>query len=319
MYRKRIIIIAAVIVLITALVGGVLMLFMKTENRDLYNTDHKFRKDITLEELRSVKEKHGPLVRVEFYTGGGMEGGSEGITLFYDREGNALIETSRASEHSFPLAVRTYSADPDSFVILKKLAEKDNLPVWKDLPFDDEYIELDGPSSSLRLIFDDSGIGGNMRVSCNISYENVMPEGGGAILRNFTDTLSSYIRPENLKDAYLLYNGKRINTGRNAGSTDDEIGTIVSGYWLSENGEMFLYNYGLGEDLEFRKKAGSGWEDAVFAVKEIVHSPYEDADCSWHAVLEDDRGHPWIMYAGAAQLVLKRTDGKETVIMNREG
>ena len=308
------------IIAVLLLFAGGIMWKMRSGSADIYDEDHKLRKTVTLEQLRSIEVSHGPLIGVRYSHGGGMQGDSNLIELSRDKDGRAMIRTSHAGEHSFSLIVHEYSVDEQIFDVLRERIDRDNLSAWADLPFDEEHIVLDGPSTSIGLIFDDTETGGYRQSSSWINYDNVMPEGGYDILNEFVSLLRSYIHKENLRDAYFMDDGKRITTGRETDNTDEEISALVSGYWLCSDGdeERQIYSYGLYETVEIMVLGNEERRDEVLTVKETNHEPYEDADTGWYVSLLDEDGASWVMYTEGMQLVIRRTDGSVIRRFDRE-
>lgn len=290
-------------------------------SRSLYDSDHKFRKDITLDELRSVEVSHGPLMGVEYSHGGGMQGDTYYLELYRGPDESPAIRTTRAAEHSFSLIVEEYRADPQAFDALREKIDSDNLSVWSDLPFEDEFIALDAPSTAIKLIFDDTEYGGGARSSSWISYENVIPEGGRPILNDFAAQLKSYIHKEDLLDAYFVDKGERIMTGRDTDNTEEEISALLSGSWFysGDGEERRIYSYGLRETVEESVIAGDTRRDDVFTAAEPVHEPYEDADTGWYVPLQAEDGTDWVMYTEGVELVIRRADGSAVRRYERQG
>ncbi len=301
--------------LIILLLGG-LMVFLKFSRHSLYDSDHKFRKDITLKQLRSVESRHGDLIGVRYSHGGGMNGDTDTTELFRDENGKAVIRKSTAAFHSFPLLVREYSADDAAFDDLRTLIDRDNLSVWKDLPAS-EYIVYDAPSTHITMIFDDSQIGGSWYESCTVSFDDVIPEGGRDILRNFTSSLFSYISPDRKIREYFEIDGEPVEVGKETENTTAEILSLLSGNWSTGDNELLFYNFGLDDELSFLRKTGDEYTELHYKSNEIVSVPWNEADCGWYVSLEDDEGTGWVLYIEGISLVLKKCDGSEQYIFER--
>jgi hypothetical protein len=125
-----------------------------------YGEDGKLRKDVTLEEIRSIEKVYGDLIEVSYFHGGGMEGSSHDAMLTKEEDGSCLVKTRDAGSFSFPHIMREYKTDGSVFTDLQQLIEKDNLALWEDLPFDEEFMVMDAPSTHLSLIYDESASGG---------------------------------------------------------------------------------------------------------------------------------------------------------------
>ena len=301
--------------------GGLIMTGLFSCARPLYDSNHKFRKDVTLKELQSVEVSHGPLTGVQYSHGGGMQGDTNLIELYRDSDGRAVIKTSHAAEHSFSLIEKEYTADEQLFDALRERIDRNNLSVWEDLPFDEEHIALDGPSTSIGMYFDDSETGGYRREYCRISYDNVIPEGGYEILNEFVETLRAGIHEENLLSSGFVYNGSRIVTGRDTDNTDAEISALVSGYWTCKDSgtEYLIYNYGLYDRVDVTAVKDQDRSEMNFTVADTIHEPYEDADTGWHVLMRDEQGKEWAMYTEGMQLVLRRTDDSVCLRFERQG
>jgi hypothetical protein len=301
--------------------GGLIMTGLFSCARPLYDSDHKFRKDVTLKELQGVEVTHGPLIGVSYSHGGGMQGDTNLIELYRDSDGRAMIKTTSAAEHSFSLIEKEYTADEQLFDALRERIDRNNLSVWEDLPFDEEHIALDGPSTSIGMYFDDSETGGYRREYCRISYDNVIPEGRYDILNEFAETLCSGIHEENLLSSGFVYDGSRIVTGRDTDNTDAEISALVSGYWACKDSgtEYLSYNYGLYDTVDVDVINDPDRSEMNFTVAETVHEPYEDADTGWHVLMRDEQDEEWAMYTEGMQLVLRRTDDSVCLRFDRRG
>ena len=307
--------------LLMILTGGVLMPGLSSCKKPLYDSNHKFRKDVTLEELRGVEVSHGPLTGVQYSHGGGMQGDTNLIELYRDKDGRAMIRTSHAAEHSFSLIEKEYTADEQLFDALRERIDRNNLSVWEDLPFDEEHIALDGPSTSIGMYFDDSETGGYRREYCRISYDNVIPEGRYEILNEFAETLQSGIREENLISSGFVYDGSRIVTGRDTDNTDMEISALVSGYWVcNDSGTQYIiYSYGLRDTVDVDVINDPGRSEMSYTVTDTIHEPYKDADTGWHVLLRDENDSEWVIYTEGMQLVLRRTDDSVCLRFDRRG
>lgn len=305
--------------MVLTMAAGLLSCGKSPEVRDLYDSENRFRSDITLEEIRSLPCEHGDLIGVMHYEGGGMEGGSHGLELSRQEDGSGLAVTRSAGSHVFPLVVREYRTDGEVFAALQELADRDKLALWEDLP-EEEFLALDAPSESLTLVYDDSALGGSSYNTFRISYDNVFPQGGGAVLQDFLNTIQAFVSSGDLMDQYFLINGERVVTGRDTDNTDDEIGTLVSGYWLETEEEtgMLLFGYGLEETLDFRMRTEDTYGDFPLTFREIVHRPWEEGRCGWYVSLEDDEGSPWVLYIEDMSMILCSEDGTSRHVLERQ-
>ena len=289
----------------------------KTEN--YYGEDGKLRKDITLEEIRKIEHDYGDLLGVSYYNGGGMEGSSHDTMLEKQKDGSCLIQTRDAGSFSFPFIVREYKTDGAVFAKLEALIEKDNLALWDSLPFDDEFMVLDAPSTSLYLYYDESKTGGYSYTSYSIHYDNVIPEGGGSILQEFTRVMFAEISPENLTDTYFEIDGTAVRTGRDDSLTDEQVYALFGGYWRETGKEdaVVIYTYGLEETLEVTIPEDGSYRDKILTCQEIVHTPWKEADASFHVLMRDEEGEDWVLYIENCAMVLERADGSEVHILER--
>ena len=285
-----------------------------------YGEDGKLRKDVTLEEIRSIEKVYGDLIEVSYFHGGGMEGSSHDTMLTKEKDGSCLIRTRDAGSISFPRIIREYTADGSVFTELQQLIEKDNLALWEALPFDEEFMVMDAPSTHLTFIYDESAQGGYSYKSYTIDYDNVLPEGAGDILRSFTTAMLSGISPENLRDEYFEIDGERVRTGRDADLTDMQISGLVSGYWRETGTDtgISLYTFGLGDTLEYTLPEDGLYTEKFLTVRETVRAPWKDADTSFYVSLEDEEGQAWVMYLEKLSLILEREDGSEMHLLERQ-
>lgn len=284
-----------------------------------YGEDGKLRKDVTLEEIRGIDHAYGDLIGLSYFHGGVMEGSSHDVMLTKDRGGFCCITTRDAGSVTFPRIIRIYRADGSVFSDLQALIGKDNLALWADLPFEDEFMVMDAPSTSINLYYDDSAQEGRSYASYTIRYANVMPEGASDILREFTRAMFSAISPENMTDAYFEIGGEAVRPGRDQSLTDDQISALMGGYWkeikkedgtenAAEDG-ITIYSWGLGDNLEYSQAEDGTYTEKVLTVGKIVHSPWKDADSSFYITLEDQKGDAYVLYIEGMTLVLEREDG----------
>jgi len=265
------------------LAGGFLM-FGNQFKKPLYDADGKLKKDVKIEELLKIETEHGKLVSVSFSRGGSMNGETFYMSVF-EEEGQLLFERSSSSQYSFPIRVWKYQTDTDALDQLRNYIDRYNLSVWKDLPFDEEMIALDGPSTSISMVFDDSKVGGSMREFCTISYDDVIPEGGYPILNDFVSLLSSFGKEEQFLETYLDVDGRKIYTGRQIENSEEEIELLLEGCWRSRDGQYTFYNYSMDYPYEFLPKDG---EKIEYSIGQIIHEPYDDYDSSWYVEIKDE-------------------------------
>lgn len=285
-----------------------------------YGEDGKLKKDITLEEIRSIDMVYGDLIGIFYFHGGSMEGSSHDVMLTKEEDGSCIIKTRDAGSISFPHIMREYRTDGSVFTNLQHLIEKDNLAVWEALPFDEEFMVLDAPSTHLTLLYDESASGGYAYKSYTIDYDNVLPEGDGDILRSFTGAMLSGISPENLTDEYFEMDGEPVRTGREAELTDSQISALVSGYWRESGTDtgISLYSFGLGDTLEYTCPEDGLYTEKNLTVRETVCAPWKEADTSFYVSLEDQEGQAWVMYLEKLSLILEKEDGSELHLLERQ-
>ena len=274
-----------------------------------YEEIDKYDRNISLKQLQAVKVTHGPLTEVSLYTGGGMLGDSDSDRIVTD-SGELYYIKESSPQHNIPLRGYQYRLkDAEALTKLREVIDRYNLSVWDKLPFDDENIALDAPSSSISMVFDDTETGGRGRASSRISYDNVIPDGGYDVLKEFKDMFSAVIREKELTETYLVYDGEKLYSGREIANADEEAELFLSGYWRSVRMEVYrdgaepeiteytgdsCYNFdyspGWGE-LELRAYQLED-DNRSYTFKEIVHEPIADCDSSWHAVFQSGEEDP---------------------------
>ncbi|MBO4879808.1 MAG: hypothetical protein J5544_06070 [Clostridia bacterium] len=291
----------------------------KTDPRSLYSGG-KLKKKVTLEQLRSFCVPHGELTAVIYSHGGGMNGDRFVLSLSHDRKrgGEPILRKESSPDNEIPLRVHLYSAEEELFSRLRRLIDENNLTAWKDLPFDEEMVALDAPSTSISLTFNDLAVGGEKYEYCTISYENVVPDGGFVVLREFVALLSEAAREENLIETFLLDDHEQpIYTGRNIANTDEQAAALITGYWDAEevvaNGDpdtarRFAEDeapscscFGFKEKAELRCPDENGkFRTTEYTILGVRHEPVGGHDCSWHIVLEDpaDKANVYLTFSG---------------------
>ncbi|MBQ6478159.1 MAG: hypothetical protein IJI44_02190 [Erysipelotrichaceae bacterium] len=304
-----------ILILLVILTGGVLVFgFLKPR---------ELTKRTTIEQLKKIKSEHGPLLTVSYSHGGGMNGDSFSETIRTEKDGRTVLEVRQSSEHWIPIRVWEYMIeDEDVYPKLRAYIDEYNLSVWEDLPFDEEMIALDAPSSSIHLSFNDEAYGGSRLESCSISYENYVPDGGYEVLNGFVSLIESYRRDEDLIQTYLDVDGEKIFTGREIENSDEEIAELIKGYWGSEKlgddgySAYSLYTSPYDEEMELYQRGG---DRIVLQTKETVHEPLSAYDSSWYLILQDEND-PDSLYSLTIEkekLYLEKP-GEETIIFNRQ-
>lgn len=274
-----------------------------------YEDIDEFSKKVTLSQLKKVTVEHGPLVEAGISTGGGMLGDSDSSSLGLESDGQIIYTSETSPMHNIP--IRGYRYLVKDQTILDRLGEyikENNLSVWDKLPFDDEFIALDAPSTSIKMIFNDEAVGGSKRSYHRISYDNVIPEGGSKILEGFNDLYYGALKDIELLETYLLYDGEKIYSGRNIENTDDEAKLFLIGFWRSTDQIKTLTN-GTKQETEFTDEYYhfdySGWDDEItiqaykldaeektYKFDSIVHEPLSDCDSSWYVRFVSEEEEP---------------------------
>ena len=292
-----------IVLLILLVIGGIIM-FPKLFHKSLYDKNGEFRKDVTLKDLYSVEAEHGELLSVSYSHGGGMNGESYHTDIAYDKEGNLYGEKGVSAAHYIPIRIYRYRIDPDALNKCRKYIDQYNLTVWDKLPFDEEHIALDAPSTHIRMVFDDSEHGGYRREGYNISYDNVVPEGGYEILNGFATLIGKEFREENIYETCIKVDGDDVFTGRDIENTDEEKRAFLTGYWESiekrEGNEVTVYDdkgyywfdFGYGDELELCAY-GFNDERKTYVLDRFLEEPLEYYDSSWTALFtEQDSDTP---------------------------
>lgn len=289
--KKTIIII--VVIIIALIIGGVFVFGNK------YNPDKKLSKHTTLKQLYSLKVEHGELKGVSYFHGGGMLGETYRMEI-KNEDGKIIGRIAESGAHYIPERVYEYKVSEDALIKAREYIDKYNLSVWDALPFNEDEIVLDGPSTSIYLVFDDSAVGGYKYSSSTISYENVVPKGGYDILNGFVELISNNFKKENFVRTYLDVDGKQIFTGKDIENSDEEIGQLLTGYWQAEKETTYVdgnaqekpidgdhyyyidysYSFSDNEEIELRT-VGINEINKTYKLNKPVHEKYEDYDCSW--------------------------------------
>ena len=278
-------------------IGGIIM-FPKLFSKSLYQKNGEFRKDVTLKDLYSVEAKHGELLDVFYSHGGGMNGETYYNEIAYDKDGNLIGEKGVSAAHYIPIRVYRYRLDPQILQDCRRYIDEYNLSVWEKLPFDDEFIVLDGPSTHIRLVFDDSEYGGYRRESCNISYEDVIPEGGYEILNGFATMIGKELKEENLYETCIKIDGKDVYTGRDIENSEEEIRAFLMGYWRSirqiegetvnefDDDQFYWFDFSFSDEVELCRY-GSDEVRRTYVLDSILQEPLEDYDSSWRVTFTE--------------------------------
>ena len=241
-------------------------------------------KEITVADLQKVKVDYDRLLEASFNVMGGMEDCHRKIYLKLE-EGIPVYIEEITGDRSLPIRViKCTLKDETIFSELEQYIREYNLPAWDDLPFDDEMIALDAPSTYINLLYDNSAIGGYRETSYTISYDDKIPEGGYDILNKLRDRIASGKDESMMIETYLLpdidNDEKRIYTGKEIGNTDEEIQELLRGFWNSDENGTYLDMY--------RFEDGLSYMDEAYHLKKIVHENLNGLDSSWYAVFESE-------------------------------
>lgn len=295
-------------------------------HRKNYADIKEFPKDITVSRLQEYEVRHGDLLRVSYSTGGGMEGETHSETLAFDESGSLIFAVQSSPSHSIPVRVRTYAiADADIMTKLRKYIDTYNLSVWEKLPFDDEMIALDAPSTDIALVFDDTAYGGNSYHTCRISFDNVIPEGGWDILNGLVSLLRSCAAGSEMTDTYVLSDGNEVRTGRDISNSDEEIAALITGFWRSEkrithdaqgireiefrDDACYLLDlWGIPEEIDLRAYQMPDDEDCTFSDARIVQEAPGEYDSSWYITASHASETLTLTVAGDT-MYIERTSG----------
>ncbi len=292
------------------IMGGIMLTLTScfSGEKKYEDIDH-FSKKVTLSQLKKVTVEHGPLIEADISTGGGMLGDSNRNSLKLDPDGQIYYTAEKSPMHSIP--IRGYRYLVKDQTVLDRLNEyisENNLSVWDKLPFDDEFIALDAPSTTIRMVFNDESVGGYRWSSHVISYDNVIPKGGSEILDGFNDLFYGAFKDTELLETYILYDGQNVYSGRDIENTDDEAQHFLMGFWRSIR-QVKTLSDGTKEETVFQKENYnfdfSGWEDTItlsayliddeektYRMDSIVHEPLADCDSSWYIRFVSDGEEP---------------------------
>ena len=239
-------------------------------------------KEITVADLQKIAMSYDRLLSVSANVAGGMADTHQVSCLQLADDVPVYIE-EYTNDHSLPIRVCKYSVENETvWEEVNALIKEYNLPAWKDLPFDDEFIVLDAPSTYIKLTYDNSAVGGWKHASYSIDYDNKIPKEGYDILNQLRDMLKACKNEERMIETYLMLmddgNESRIYTGRDIDNSDEEIEELLRGYWKNEDSYLYMY----------RIEDGFHFGDYDYVLKGFVHEPINDADASWHAVFEHE-------------------------------
>ena len=159
----------------------------------------------TLKEVRSLREKHGPLIAVNwaYHASGMMMGDVSSNELDLRRNGGKLQLTHRKMDAYCPIVISIYEAEESLLEQLQAISDRENLPAWDHLKVDPDkrLMVLDfSSSSSIQLVYDDSDIGSIPRFHSNIDEEAVNQQDGDDVYDEIIDLLKKACRVENLKE-----------------------------------------------------------------------------------------------------------------------
>ena len=265
----------------------------------------------TLEELKARPVQYEGLDGVYYSHGGGMEGSSHSVELKKDEDGKILVIYSDRSDPGMADRVKVYESGNDHIIEeLDEIVKEYNLSVWDDLPEPEEYA-LDAPSTGLSLYFVPQK-GDKYRSSMHIDYDDIFPKGGYEVLNGFMKKVYECAQNGVLINTYLEdYNGNRIYTGRDVENNEEEMMELIKGSWENGNARVYIYYDDEPETVNFRSD-----ERKEYTLKEIVHEPLDDNDCSWYKVYVNKVDEEDLLYLtmNAYQLYAKDGNGNEMLL-----
>ncbi|MBQ6559537.1 MAG: hypothetical protein IJL85_01770 [Erysipelotrichaceae bacterium] len=242
------------------------------------------KKEITVADLQKVEMAYDRLLEVSFNVMGGMEDTHQKRYLKLE-EGVPVYIEEITGDRSLPIRVNKYSVADEA--ILDRMSEyirEYNLPAWSELPFDDEMIALDAPSTYIYMLYDNSAIGGYKETSFTISYDDKIPQEGYPILQKLRDDLTSNRDESRLMETYLLSDindpEHRIYTGKDIINSDEEIQELLRGFWDNKQNGTYLNMYRFEDGLSVMGE--------TYDLKEIVHDNLNDLDSSWYAIFKSE-------------------------------
>ena len=219
---------------------------------------------------------HGKLKSVSYVSGGGMEGGTDDAELSVTEDGMVQLKTTYSEAHMFPLLVCTYEAEEALMQEIAEWIDTYHLCAWSQLP-KSEIEVLDAPTTSLIMRFDDHH-------TYSISDDKEIPDGGGKILGHVEQLIRSAAREEKMKEFYLQeWNEDPVYTGRDDILDDDTAKWTLQGYWRCE--DPFIYAEFEGEEASIMRGPNTPYEESSY---ELFPFPYEEADCCFHIVLDNE-------------------------------
>ncbi len=292
--KKPLIVIIVIILLLAGVVVGISLF-------------RKHRSNITVADLQKKEARYEDLVKVSYFSGGGMEGSVYREEIYLE-DGQLLAQIDKSLYMGEPLIVRKYKiTDNNALEQLKAYVREYNLSVWDTLPRSEIEV-LDAPGVSWTLTFNDEG---NMSW-VSINDDLVFPEGGYEVLNGLMKLIGGYIRSGEQVEAYMcdFYDEDyRIYVGRDIDNTDEEIEKLTYDYW--SNGE---YRIEIDEE-GLRTGFGSDDDNEPYLLEETVHEPYKDYDCGWYQIYVQKDRHLYIMVEDF-NLKVEDDEGK-TLIMER--
>ena len=142
---------------------------------------------------------YGPLVECSYSYGGGMLGDSYQEKLYTNEAGEIILRVESNAEMGFPVFIREYRAEADALDNMRKIIDRYNLPAWSKLPLDENAIQMDGPTASISMVFDNNASGGSQQEWYTVSYAYKLPRNGQKTLDEFRSGLTRYIAEEPLE------------------------------------------------------------------------------------------------------------------------
>ena len=160
----------------------------------------------------------GPLLECSYSHGGGMMGDGYVEKLYTDDSGEPVLRVESRSAHNHPLLIEEYRAGADALERLRELIDRYRMTAWSKLPMDRDAVSMDGPSTSITMVFDNSEVGGYRRDSYTVNYASKLSENAAEALKTF--------REEMHRDIGALLDARyENNRGEVVGAPPDEDGS----------------------------------------------------------------------------------------------
>ena len=153
-----------------------------------------------LDKLLKEEVKVGELLEVSYSNSGDMLGNTDSIDVDLKEK---VLKTSYADMHSDPLQIKEYKITNENVAKIKSIVERNNLPAFSFLEYDDTRFAYDAPTQYISLDYDNTSVGGSKFKTYGINYYFDIPEGGYELLNELVVYLRSLEKEENLIKEYL--------------------------------------------------------------------------------------------------------------------